>query len=267
MQNANWLLVDGLKYFLNFVLRYLDTARVCSNCNICNGLSLLKKYNYYPFTKTFLINLYNRLFREKDESSSKGIVVSLTPRFIIQLLRDILINFEKTSRAPSEFVDDSLLFSTLDFFNVGAAQINSNKTFYRAIWWYGEHSDENQFKLPKNLQKDILLETDIPSAYVGKEVFNLNVSQLKGTKPIGDVDPESPDDVSIKANIRSWCKGEGSQVAIKTIADGFNIIISGLEKTLSGSNNFRNVMNNASSRVEGDVLEYSSPGAKKAYFG
>ena len=271
LQNAKWLLGEkGLEYFLDFVLRYLDATRNCINCKNCEkSLFIEKNRIYYPFSKTFLINLYNRLLREKDEPGSRGISVWVTPRFIIQLLRFTLSKFIETAQPPSEFIDNSLVLSTLDFISETTNEKGSHQEFYRALWWYGNHSNNgHKITIEKNTLQNLGLYRQIPQRYLAKNVITYEVSPLKSTESSesSNVYPESPDEVSLKASIRRWCSGEGGQVSTNTIIDGFNVVISSMEKILSGSNNFRNIMNFRSSRVEGEVIEYSPPGIKKGYF-
>ncbi|MEM2111081.1 MAG: hypothetical protein QXX08_04290, partial [Candidatus Bathyarchaeia archaeon] len=264
MQNANWLLGEnGLGHFLHFILRHLKCVRNCTNCPECNeGPFLEEGYNYYPFTKTFLTNLYYRLIREKDAPTRRGIKVSVTPRFIIQVLRNTLSKFVEESRPPSCYVDDSLIFETTDFFSLSRQEKEKFQDFLRTTWWYGNHSkDGNEISVEtKTIQK---LGIIVPPQFDGKTKIKVTVSPLRRQIQIVS-GPISPDDVNLRANITGWCKGEGSQIALGPVAEGFNEVIKYLED-LSGSNNFRNVMNVRSSR-DGESIEFAPPGQRRAHF-
>ena len=274
MTHANWLLGEkGLPHFLDFVLRYLDAARNCNECGQCTkGLFIDDSDNYYPFTKTFLINLYNRLLREKEEPPRKGITVSLTPRFIIQVIRHALLRFIETSKPPSSFMDESLILDTTDFFSLSQEEKERFRDLLLAAWWYGEHK-ENKVSIYVNLLNQLGLSDRIPPNMRERSTIEFSIIPLKSTSttsitvPEVKVIPQSPDDVSLKTHIRAWCRGEDSRVAINTIVDGFNEIVRNMRRNsdLFGSNDFRNIMNFKSSR-EGETIEFMPPGRKECYF-
>ena len=273
MSHANWLLgQDGLAHFLDFVLRYLDATRKCTNCSRCKKEPFLEEtHNYYPFTKTFLINLYNRLLREKDEPPRKGITVSITPRFIIQVLRNALVKFAESTKPPSSFMDDCLILSTLDFFKLKQDEKEKLKDFLSALWWYGNHSKDGTYvSIDVKILDELDLGEQIPSELRGQDKVKLDVIPLASLTPeeitFGiPVGPKAVDDASLMANIRGWCRDEGSRIAIEPIVNGFNEVVKILEKNLPGSNNFRNVMNYNSSR-DGETIEFLPPGKKECIF-
>jgi len=274
MLHANWLLgEDGMAHFLDFVLRYLDASRSCGGCSKCVQSPFIEKeYNYHPFTKTFLINFYNRIIREKEEPSRRGITVSITPRFVIQVLRNVLSNFVEISKPPSSFMDSSLILNTVDFFKLNQEDKEKQKEFLLALWWYGNHSkDGSRVAIDIKTLQQLDLVDQIPSHLKGKTTIELEVIPLHRAlteeviqTPFG-VGPKSPDDVSLMANIRSWCKDEGSLIALGPIVEGFNEVTRRLEENLSGANNFRNIMNFRSSR-EGETIEFVPPGQKECHF-
>lgn len=274
MTHANWLLGEkGLSHFLDFVLRYLDVARNCNECDQCaKELFIESSNNYYPFTKTFLINLYNRLLREKEEPPRKGITVSLTPRFIIQVIRHALLRFIETSKPPSSFMDESLILDTTDFFSLSQEEKERFRDLLLATWWYGEHK-ENKVSIYVNLLNQLGLSDRIPANMRGRSTIEFSIIPLKSTPTTsitalgGRVIPQSPDDVSLKTHIRAWCRGEDSRVAINSIVEGFNEIVRNMRgnSDLFGSNSFKNIMNFKSSR-EGETIEFTPPGRKECYF-
>lgn len=274
LKNANWLMgEDGLSHFLDFVLRYLDACRTCDGCSKCKSPFLDGEYNYYPFTKTFLVNFYNRMIREKDERERRGITVSVTPRFIIKVLRNVLGNFVETSKLPSNFMDSSFILDTKHFFKLKNEEKERLKEFLQALWWYGRHSDdETKVTLEIETSKNLGLVEQFPEHLRGKatvqyEVTPLRVSQTSptGRFPPGVIRPIRPDDASMLASIESWCKGEDTIVPIGSMVQGFNEVIKRLNENLSGSNNFRNIMNYKSSR-RGENIELHIPGKKEQPF-
>ncbi|MGB9615358.1 MAG: hypothetical protein ACPL3B_07650, partial [Fervidobacterium sp.] len=238
MSHANWLLGQGgLAHFLDFVLRYLDATRKCIDCSRCKKEPFFEETNnYYPFTKTFLINLYNRLLREKDEPPRKGITVSITPRFIIQVLRNALVRFAESTKPPSSFMDDCLILSTLDFFKLKQDEKEKFKDFLSALWWYGNHAkDGTHVSIDVKILDELGLGEQIPSELRGQDKVELDVIPLASLTheeitfgiPVG---PKAVDDASLMANIRGWCRDEGSRIAIEPIVNGFNEVVKTLEK-------------------------------------
>jgi len=272
MQDASWLLGEnGAAHFLDFVLRYLDAARSCGGCSNCKRSPFVENgYNYHPFTKNFLVNFYNRMVREKEEPRRRGVVVSVTPRFVIQVLRNVLSSFVETSKLPSNFMDSSLTLNTTDFFDLEQEERDRLNEFLIALWWYGSHSENGKrVSLDMETIRQLGLMEQVPSHLRGKVNVDFNVKPL--TRFVSDKrtlelrGPRAPDDVSLKANIRGWCKGEGSQIAVFPVVEGFVEVIKRLEESLSGSNSFGNIMNIRSSR-KGEAIEFVPRGKRKHHF-
>jgi hypothetical protein len=270
--NANWLMGDGGKnHFLHFAYKYLTTARneESSESKVFSPFTD-DQFNYYPFTKDFLINLYDRILSDRNVPETKGVKVALTPRYVIQVLRNALVQSYGTAQPPSSFVDHSLIQNTLDFYQMKEAEKEKWKDVLLAAWWYGKRpAGSKKTQLPLALFKE-LGDFKLPKTeWKNGDQISIPVDAVIDDEIIGpgpDPHPVNPADRQLRDIIRRWCKGEEAEVSTETLKKGFNKAVSAVEGVLAGDQKFTNLVNRHSSREGLVKLQYDARGNKACAF-
>ena len=268
-QNANWLMGDlGPNHFLHFISTYLNAARMQDIPRDIPNFSIFVEdgFSYFPFSKSFLISLYHRIEREKDISSTKGNKVTLTPRSVIKIVRETLLQSLETSRSPSSVIDNFLILNTLDFFQLKEDQRRKYEKLLLALWWYGSHDEgERMVTLEISTLNSLGIQDKIPKEWVSGSVFVLPEDPLidGSSSRKGPIEPIPHVDQELRENIRRWCRGDSDvQIATNNLKKGFNTIIDVMNSNLSGDKKYTNFINRRSSRKGLESIEYIPEGSK-----
>jgi len=281
-KSANWLVGEnGLEHFLDFCLKYINAAYAVDKHDIEKHVSKYyfdKNDLYYPFSKLFLINLYNRIVYEQKHPSQDGLTIALTPRYISQVLRTTLLEFFKRESLPSVSIQSCLDLATEDFFT-GLIDYNKNSKYYLTVWWYGDQSDGTTVEISKEFIKEVDLEDNIPASERALTSLRYNISSIIGDgierKVVTEggfvnITPLDHSEQQLKATIRSWMNNDKSvSFSENTLTAGINIFIKSLKKSLVGSKNSSNYMNRRSSRNIADkvnALSYKVSNKNEAEF-
>lgn len=260
--HANWLLGEkGINHFLHLVLRYLRAVRTCGGCEICSHEPFVEEDNYFPFSKTFAVNLYQRLLYERGRTR-KGITVNITPRFVIKILKAAITKFAETGKPPSMFMDRLLTLDTIDFF-VDAEQKKRIFDVLVTAWWYGKHDAKGNVTTGMETLERLGLKDMLPTEMQNLSQLTFPVREVAREAKVSPptLRPIAADEVRLQTLIRAWCKGEESGVPLRPIRIGFDRVSRCLTSYLIGQNNFNNILNPRSSRI-GECISFSVPGGR-----
>ncbi|EHQ36190.1 hypothetical protein [Methanoplanus limicola] len=281
-KNANWLVGEkGLNHFLHFTQKYLKASYNPSYDNLSEldfrnqfrDYFKDNKFVYYPFSKDFLIKLYGKI--KTDMLLSKNQSISLTPRFMIQILRNTILQSYDNDLPPSCFVDNFLTLNTTDNFS-GLLEEDKRRwfNFYNTLWWYG-NIEGGKVTLNSSFLSELGVH-EIPQKYINADTVqaslnlsesNLNLISDGGSSERTKVEAINPVRQEVQQNVRLWCKGESNDLPLNSIKDGFNLILKKLNGDLSGSKNYNNLINRKSSRKEGlEIISYKPKGNRECEF-
>lgn len=281
-KNANWLVgTDGLGHFLDFCLKYINASYTVNKEEVANNVPSIfidGKDVYYPYSKTFLINLYHRILHEEKKRTSGGLSVVLSPRYVIQVLRASLSPFFQLKRLPSENIHSSFDMDTQYFFQ-NIKDYQKYESYYLAIWWYGTQTGNGQVELPITSIRELGLEDHIPSVDLGKDivtysVVNLdtaynNISNLENTG-ISEIRPKDHSVEELKSTIQKWMNGDTNvEFSRNTVIKGINYFIKSINNATTGGKNSSNYLNRKSSREIKDrvkALQYKEKSKYDADF-
>lgn len=276
--NANWLVGNkGLEHFLDFCLKYISASYVVDGdelrANIPSSF-IDGKDIYYPYSKTFLINLYKRIVHEQGNSKSRS---SLSPRYIIQALRHSFLPFLQLQELPSSSIQEDFDLET-QFFYIDKIDFEKNALYYLSIWWYGIQTGDGIVEITAEMLNHLGLEHQIPSRDSAKTQITYNVVKLSSNTNVANVNRESITtirptdhaDEELKTRIQKWMNGDKSvEFAKNVLIDGLNSFIRDMNKSQNGDKKSSNYLNRKSSRAIKErvkALGYKDAGKHEADF-